>query len=108
MSKQKSLKFREQVIEQLELPKDFVLKDALVTITGRRELLIENYKGILIYEDSFIKIQAKNCRIEITGTHLNIDYYTNEEMKITGFLQQIQYELLCFLYHFLSICADIW
>ena len=89
MSKQKSLKFREQVIEQLELPKDFVLKDALVTITGRRELLIENYKGILIYEDSFIKIQAKNCRIEITGTHLNIDYYTNEEMKITGFLQQI-------------------
>ena len=92
MSKQKSLKFSEQVIEQLELPKDFVLKDALVTITGRRELLIENYKGILIYEDSFIKIQAKNCRIEITGTHLNIDYYTNEEMKITGFLQQIQYE----------------
>ena len=92
MSKQKSLKFREQVIEQLELPKDFVLKDALVTITGRRELLIENYKGIHIYEDSFIKIQAKNCRIEITGTHLNIDYYTNEEMKITGFLQQIQYE----------------
>ena len=92
MSKQKSYKFREQVIEQLELPKDFVLKDALVTITGRRELLIENYKGILIYEDSFIKIQAKNCRIEITGTHLNIDYYTNEEMKITGFLQQIQYE----------------
>lgn len=92
MSKQKSLKFREQVIEQLELPKDFVLKDVLVTITGRRELLIENYKGILIYEDSFIKIQAKNCRIEITGTHLNIDYYTNEEMKITGFFQQIQYE----------------
>ena len=92
MSKQKSLKFREQVIEQLELPKDFVLKDALVTITGRRELLIENYKGILIYEDFFIKKKAKNCRIEITGTHLNIDYYTNEEMKITGFLQQIQYE----------------
>ena len=92
MSKQKSLKFREQVIEQLELPKDFVLKDALVTITGRRELLIENYEGILTYEDSVIKIQAKNCRIEITGTHLNIDYYTNEEMKITGFLQQIQYE----------------
>ncbi len=92
MSKQKSFKFREQVIEQLELPKDFVLKDALVTITGRRELLIENYKGILIYEDSFIKIQAKNCRIVITGTHLTIDYYTNEEMKITGFFQQIQYE----------------
>ena len=92
MSKQKSNKIREQVIEQLELPKDFLLGEALVTVTGRKELLIENYKGILNYEDSFIKIQAKNCRIIITGRHLSIDYYTNEEMKITGFFEQIQYE----------------
>lgn len=92
MSKRNPLKIREQVIEQLELPRDFMLGDALVTITGRRELLIENYKGILIYEDSFIKIQAKNCRIVIMGKHLSIDYYTNEEMKISGFFEQILYE----------------
>ncbi len=92
MSKQKSFKIREQVIEQLELPRDLMLGDALVTITGRRELLIENYKGILIYEDSFIKIQAKNCQIMITGKQLAIDYYTNEEMKISGYFEQIQYE----------------
>lgn len=92
MSKPKKSKIREQVIEQLELPKDLLLGDVLVTITGRKELLIENYRGILVYEDSFIKIQAKNCRILITGTHLAIDYYTNEEMKISGFFQQIQYE----------------
>lgn len=92
MSKQKKTKIREHVIEQLELPRDLLTGDALVTITGRRELLIENYRGILIYEDSFIKIQAKNCRILITGKHLSIDYYTNEEMKISGFFQQIEYE----------------
>lgn len=92
MSKRNPFKIREQVIEQLELPKDFLLGEAIVTVTGRRELLIENYKGILNYEDSFIKIQAKNCRVVITGRHLSIDYYTNEEMKITGFFEQIQYE----------------
>ena len=92
MSKQKSIKIREQVIEQLELPKDFLLGEVIVTVTGRKELLIENYKGILNYEDSFIKIQAKNCRIMITGRNLLIDYYTNEEMKITGFFEQILYE----------------
>ena len=92
MSKQKKNKIREQVIEQLELPKDFLLGEAIVTITGRGELLIENYKGILNYEDSFIKIQAKNCRLVITGRRLSIDYYTNEEMKISGFFEQIQYE----------------
>lgn len=92
MSKRNPFKIHEQVIEHLELPKDFLLGEAIVTITGRKELLIENYKGILVYEDSFIKIQAKNCRIVITGTHLSIDYYTNEEMRISGFIQQIQYE----------------
>jgi len=92
MSRSNPFKIREQVIEQLELPKDFLLGEAIVTVTGRRELLIENYKGILNYEDSFIKIQAKNCRIILTGKHLSIDYYTNEEMKITGFIEQIQYE----------------
>ena len=34
----------------------------------------------------------KNCGILISGSHLAIDYYTNEEMKITGFLDTIQYE----------------
>ena len=92
MSKRNPFKMHEQVIEQLELPKDFLLGEAIITVTGRRELLIENYKGILNYEDSFIKIQAKNCRILITGRRLSIDYYTNEEMKITGFFEQIQYE----------------
>ncbi len=92
MSKRNPFKIHEQVIEQLELPKDFLLGEAIVNITGRKELLIENYKGILIYEDSFIKIQAKNCRILVTGRNLSIQYYTNEEMKITGFFEQIQYE----------------
>lgn len=92
MSKRNPFKIREQVIEQLELPKDLLMGEAIVTITGRRELLIENYKGILNYEDSFIKIQAKNCRIVITGRKLSIDYYTNEEMKISGFFEQVQYE----------------
>lgn len=92
MSKHSKYKIREHVIEQLELPKDFLMGEAIVTITGRSELLIENYRGILVYEDSFIKIQAKNSRILITGVHLSIDYYTNEEMKISGFFEQIQYE----------------
>ena len=92
MSKRNPFKIHEQVIEHLELPKDFLLGEAIITISGRRELLIENYKGILIYEDSFIKIQTKNGRILITGKNLVIQYYTNEEMKITGFFEQILYE----------------
>lgn len=54
--------------------------------------MISNYKGILEYEDSFIRVQTKTCRIRITGVRLAIDYYTNEEMKITGSIDTIEYE----------------
>ena len=92
MKKKNNNPIREKMINSLELPKDLMLGAAILTVTGRKEVLIENYRGILIYEDSFIKIQAKNCRILIFGMHLSIDYYTNEEMKITGLIDQIQYE----------------
>lgn len=37
-------------------------------------------------------MQTKTCRIRITGVRLAIDYYTNEEMKITGSIDTIEYE----------------
>ena len=83
---------KETFINHLELPKDLMLGAAIVTVTGRQEVLIANYKGILEYEDSFMRIQTKNCRIVISGSHLAIEYYTNEEMKITGFIDRVQYE----------------
>lgn len=83
---------REKMVTNLELPKDLMLGASVLTVTGREEALIANYKGILEYKDSFIKVQTKNCRIQITGAHLAIAYYTNEEMKITGFIESIQYE----------------
>ena len=92
MSRHNKNQIREKMINSLELPKDLMLGAAILTDTGRREILIENYRGILTYEDSFIKIQTKNCRILISGMHLAIVYYTNEEMKITGLIQSIQYE----------------
>lgn len=87
-----STPLRERMVSSLELPRDLMLGAAVLTVTGRREALISNYKGILEYEDSFIRVQTKNCRIIIFGAHLAIDYYTNEEMKITGLIESIQYE----------------
>ncbi len=84
--------FKENVVETLELPKDLVYGAILITATGRRELLVENYRGILEYTTECIRLQAKDCRVAISGKSLNIQYYTNEEMKISGIINCIQYE----------------
>ena len=85
-------KWKESFVESLELPKDLMYGAVLVSITGRQELLIENYRGILEYKENHIRIQAKDCRILIIGKRLQVEYYTNEEMKIKGFIEQIIYE----------------
>lgn len=89
-NKLKSVK--QNMVETLELPKDLMYGDSIVTITGRREVLIENYKGILEYTGEYIKIQTKNTKLTVYGKKLSIEYYTNEDMKVVGFVKSIEYE----------------
>ena len=82
---------RERMAESLKLPKDSVLGASIVTITGKRDECVENYKGIIEYTDCRIILQGKNCKIEICGKRLNILYYTNEDMKISGWIENVRY-----------------
>jgi sporulation protein YqfC len=82
---------KELIVESLKLPKDTMLGAAIVTITGNREAFIENYKGILEYTKESIVLQGKNCKISFEGRNLSIDYYTNEDMKISGNIDAVRY-----------------
>ena len=77
------------MVESLKLPKDSVLGASIITVTGNADILIENYKGSLQYSDELILLQGKNCKIELKGKRLNIVYYTNEDMKISGVIESI-------------------
>ena len=59
---------------------------------ARGEVNVENYRSILIYTDTLIKLQARNCKVVIHGARLKIDYYTAEEMKITGQVGSLEFE----------------
>lgn len=73
------------------MPKDVALGAPILTVTGQTELMVENYRGILEYTELMVRVQTKAGQIKITGKRLQIDYYTNDEMKITGRIRQIEY-----------------
>lgn len=79
------------MVESLKLPKDSMLGASIVTVTGNSEAFVENYRGIIEYNSEVILLQGKTCKIEIIGKRLSIVYYTNEDMKISGQIEQIRY-----------------
>lgn len=84
---------RELLVESLKLPKDSLLGASIVTVTGNRDIFVENYKGIIEYTDCRIVLQGKTCKIEISGKRLCIVYYTNEDMKISGWVEAVKYNV---------------
>lgn len=85
----KNSKHKIQMVEHLNLPKDLLLGSAILTITGNEDVYIENYRGILQYTSDTILLQTKTCQICLTGENLSIDYYNNEDMKISGCINMI-------------------
>ena len=83
--------FKNRLSELSELPKDVVLGIPMLTMVGQMELNIENYRGIIEYTDSLIRVHTKDGQIRVNGKNLKVEYYTNDEMKVTGHIVSIEY-----------------
>ena len=73
------------------LPKDVIFGVPIITMTGQLEVCVENYQGIMEYTDTLIRIRSKVGQIRVTGRNMQIEYYTNDEMKITGQIKSVEY-----------------
>ncbi len=82
---------KEYLVESLKLPKDICMGAIKVSLTGNQEAWIENYRGILEYTECQILLQGKTCQVCFEGSRLSIDYYTNEDMKISGCITCVKY-----------------
>lgn len=76
----------------LGLPKEVISKIPKITITGFEELFIENFKGILEYEDFFARIKTEIGIININGFNLKLNQMTEEDILVTGKIESIDFE----------------
>ena len=63
-----------------------------VIMTGFDEIIIENFKGILEYEDYFVRINTHIGIININGFNLNLENMTNDDIKVTGKIESMDME----------------
>ena len=83
--------FKRLLADVTNMPKDVVLGAPIVTITGQLEMSVENYRGIIEYTELLIRIKTKVGQLKIIGKGLQIEYYTNDEMKVKGRIVSVEY-----------------
>lgn len=76
----------------LEIPQEVYTNVPKITITGFNEIILENYKGVLEYEEFFASISTYIGVVNINGYNINLEKMTNDDIKITGKIESIELE----------------
>ena len=76
----------------LELPKEVYSNVPRIIITGFDEMLIKNFKGILEYEEFYVRINTHIGIININGYGLKLENMTDDDIKVTGKIESFDLE----------------
>ena len=78
--------------EILEIPVELSTNNPKITIVGFERLLIENYKGILEYQDYFVRVNTYIGIININGFNLQLEEMTSDDLLVIGKIENIDFE----------------
>ncbi len=76
----------------LEFPEEITNNEPKVTIIGFKKIMVENYKGILEYENFFVRLNTTIGVLNINGFNLSLNEMTDEDLIITGKIESIDFE----------------
>jgi len=82
---------KEKFTEVLELPKELVLDLPKLTIVGNRDMMIENYKGIIEYGSARVRLNTGLGVIKIVGAGLQIKEITQEDIILSGQIYALEF-----------------
>lgn len=76
----------------LEMPAEVVSNIPKITVLGFNEMVIENYKSIMEYEEFYIKINTYIGIINVNGLNLKLLQMNQDDIRITGQIDSIDFE----------------
>ena len=92
MGRREGRSFLERTADAFDIPADAVAGLPRIEITGNRELMIENHRGILEYDENLIRINGGRLMIVITGQNLVITAMNQSELAVAGEIAGIELE----------------
>lgn len=92
MARRKRKTVKSRLDKVLEVPDEVALRVPKLTILKFEEVLIENYKGILEYQDFFVRVQTYMGIININGFKLTLEEMTTDDLIVKGKIESIDFE----------------
>ena len=83
---------KRKINELLEIPKEVYSNVPNIILTGFEEMIIENNKGILEYEDYYVRVNTFIGIININGINIKLEKMTEDNLKISGKIEKIDIE----------------
>ncbi len=82
---------RSRISEVLELPKEVLLNVSKLSMIDGGNLIIENYKGIVEYDNDLIRVNTSKGIIKISGHNLTVREITSENILIDGQIYSLEF-----------------
>ncbi len=82
----------DKINKMLEMPQEVYSDIPKITMIGFDEMIIENFKGILEYEEYFVRINTHVGIVNVNGFNLNLENMTEDDIKVTGKIESMDIE----------------
>jgi sporulation protein YqfC len=85
-------RWRRELADFLELPREIILNLPRLTIVGMIQCLLENHRGVIAYTNEMIRIAVAEGEIIIRGDNLVIRTLAGEEIAVEGKISSLHFE----------------
>lgn len=83
---------RNKIEKLLEIPVEVTTNIPKITLLGFNQLMIENYMGVIEYEEYLVKINSSIGIIIIEGNKMNLNQINENDVLISGAISKIYLE----------------
>ncbi|MDR3543712.1 MAG: YabP/YqfC family sporulation protein [Desulfosporosinus sp.] len=84
-------KFKRSVGDVLDFPPDVVGEGPKITITGRQQILVENYISVITFSEEEIRLETTEGDVCFKGKGLELKVLLATELRIEGELLALSF-----------------
>ena len=94
MRERRNKKIPSKINRILEIPQEVFSNIPKITVLGFEQMMIENYKAILEYQDFYIRLSTEIGILNINGFNLHLKEMTTDDFQISGKIDSIDFEMI--------------